>query len=400
MEDESVIVVGAGTVGLITALGLAQAGVGVRVLEAASAAVTAPRDMVYHWSVLEGLDQLGVLGDCTESGLRTDRWAYKVFETGEKVGFTLEVLADEIPHPFNLHLGQSEMTRILLAHLARYPGASVGWATTVTSVAQDAAGVTVVAEGPDGVQTHRAGWVVGADGSRSVVRRELGLAFAGMTWPERFVATNLRFDFASLGFEIAGYQIDPDKAAVVAQVDSSGLWRYTHAESRTMSEDTIGERVQAILTEVLPQGADPLVESSYPYRIHQRSADRFRVGRAVLVGDAAHLTNPTIGLGMTSGLFDAYALTEALAAVIHHERGEEILDRYSEVRRRNFWEYSSPTSSEAKEFVFPVAGDPRQPEHLQELRDIAADPDACREYVRSAAGCATPSLLSSAPTPF
>jgi 3-(3-hydroxy-phenyl)propionate hydroxylase len=339
-----------------------------------------------------------VLADCTQSGLRTDRWAYKVYETGEKVGFTLEVLADEIPHPFNLHLGQSEMTRILLAHLAQHPGVSVEWATTVTSVAQDAAGATVVAEGPNGGQTYRAGWVVGADGSRSVVRRELGLAFAGMTWPERFVATNLRFDFASLGFEIAGYQLDADKAAIVAQVDSTGLWRYTHAEPRTLSEETIGERVRAILAEVLPPGADPRVESSYAYRIHQRSADRFRIGRAVLVGDAAHLTNPTLGLGMTSGLFDAFALIEALAAVIHGERDEEILDRYSEARRRNFWEFCSPTSSEAKEFVFPLNGDPRSAERLQELREIAADPDAYREYVRSAAGCATPSLLSSAST--
>ena len=399
MEKESVVVVGAGTVGLTVALGLAQAGISVRVLEAAETVVTAPRDMFYDWSVLDGLSRLGILDDCEQAGLRVDRWGYRLLKTGENIRFGLSAIADEIAYPFNLHLGQSAMTQIMLTHLARYPNVAVEWGTKVTEVVQDSSGVTVVAEGPDETRTWRAGWVVGADGSRSIVRRQQGLAFAGMTWPERFVATDLRFDFADLGFEKAGYQIDPVYGAVVSRIDQTEVWRYIFAESRTLPEDSLDERVRSVLHEVLPDGADPLIGKSYPYRIHQRSAERFRVGRALLVGDAAHLTNPTSGLGMTSGLFDAYALTEALAAVIHHERGDDVLDRYSQVRRDNFWEFTSPTSSEAKEIVFPFGDDVMQAESIQELREIAADPDACRDYLRSLAGCVTPSLLAPAQAP-
>jgi 3-(3-hydroxy-phenyl)propionate hydroxylase/6-hydroxy-3-succinoylpyridine 3-monooxygenase len=386
MDNESVVIVGAGSVGLTVALGLARAGISVRVLEAAETVVTAPRDMVYDWSVLDGLSRLGILDDCEQAGLRNDSWGYKLLQTGENIRFSLSAIADEIPHPFNLHLEQSVMTRIMLSHLARYPDVAVEWGT-------------IIAEGPDETRTWRADWVVGADGSRSIVRRQQGLAFAGMTWPERFVATDLRFDFAALGFEKAGYQIDPVYGAVVSKVDPTGLWRYTRAESRTLPEDSIDERVRSVLDAVLPDGTDPLIGKSYPYRIHQRSAERFRVGRALLVGDAAHLTNPASGLGMTSGLFDAYALTEALAAVIHHERGDDVLDRYSQVRRDNFWEFTSPASTEAKELVFPLGDDGMQAESIQELREIAADPDARREHLRSLGGCVTPSLLTPAQAP-
>jgi 3-(3-hydroxy-phenyl)propionate hydroxylase/6-hydroxy-3-succinoylpyridine 3-monooxygenase len=396
MDNESVVVVGAGSVGLTVALGLAQAGISVRVLEAAETVVTEPRDMVYDWSVLDGLSRLGILDDCEQAGLRNDSWGYRLLKTGETIRFSLSAIADEIPHPFNLHLEQSAMTRIMLSHLARYPDVTVEWGTRVTEVVQDSSGVTIVAEGLDETRTWRAGWVVGADGSRSIVRRQQGLAFAGMTWPERFVATDLRFDFAALGFEKAGYQIDPVYGAVVSKVDTTGLWRYIHAESRTLPEDSVDERVRSVLDAVLPDGADPLIGKSYLYRIHQRSAERFRVGRALLVGDAAHLTNPASGLGMTSGLADAYALTEALAAVIHHVRGDDVLDRYSQVRRDNFWEFTSPASTEAKELVFPFGDDDMQAESIQELREIAADLDARREHLRSLGGCVTPSLLTPA----
>jgi 3-(3-hydroxy-phenyl)propionate hydroxylase/6-hydroxy-3-succinoylpyridine 3-monooxygenase len=394
MEDPQVIVVGAGTVGLVTALGLARAGVHVTVLEAAPSPATTPRDMVYTWPVLDGLARLGVLPDCTDAGMTNQCWCFRALKTGERIDFDLSLLADEVEYPFNLHLAQAGMTRVLTEHLASYPGARVEWSTTVAKVTQDSAGVSVAAAGGHGLQDYRADWIVGADGSRSVVRRHLGLAFAGSTWPERFVATDLRFDFGCIGYAAASYQIGEANGAVVSQVDRSGAWRYIHSESRALPEETIQQRVRSILGAVLPSGSDPRVEGSYPYRIHQRSADRFRVGRAILVGDAAHLSNPVNSSGMTSGLFDAYALTEALAAVIHGERGEEILDLYSDVRRRNFWEYASPTSSELKEFVFPSDGGSRLKAEWQRYRAISSDPLRHREFLRAGAGCATPSLLT------
>jgi len=285
------------------------------------------------------------------------------------------------------------MTRILLGHLARFPAAVVEWGTGVTGVTQRPDGVRVAAEASDGAAAYSAGWIVGADGARSIVRRELGLGFAGMTWPDRFVAVNMRFDFDAVGFAREEFRIDPVRGAVVAQVDKSGLWRYIYAENRTLPEESIGERVRQRLRAELPDGADPRIENFFPYRTHQRSADTYRVGRALLVGDAAHLTNPVRALGMASGLSDAYALAEALSAVLVDGRDAEILDRYSLVRRRNFLDCTSPISAAAKEFVFPFHYASGQEEGLEQLRAMAADPAARREYQLEEGRLGTPSLL-------
>lgn len=396
MKDDSVIVVGAGTVGLVTALGLARAGVPVRVLEAAPSIPDGARDMVYSWAVLDGLARLGLLPDAERRGLRVTAHSYRVRKTGETLRFDVSALDGVVAHPFNLHVGQGEMTRILLEHLARCPAAAVEWGTNVMGVTQRPDGVTVVGEAGGGAATYSAGWVVGADGARSIVRRELGLGFAGMTWPDRFVAINLRFDFEAMGFTPAAYQIDPVRGAVVAQVDKTGLWRYIYAENRTLAEESIGERVRQRLRAELPDGADPGIESFFPYRTHQRCADTYRVGRALLVGDAAHLTNPVRALGMTSGLFDAFALTEALSAVLVDGHDAEILDRYSLVRRRNFLDCTSPISAAAKEFVFPFHHASGQEERLEQLRTMAADPAARRDYLLEDSRLGTPSLNTTA----
>src|SRR4051794_18743829 len=110
MESDSVIVVGAGPVGLVTALGLAQAGVAVQVLDAAQGMATDAREPIYHWSTLPGLDRLGVLQDCIAAGLRNDTWSFRVPRTGERIAFCLDTVADEIAYPFNVHLRQSSMT--------------------------------------------------------------------------------------------------------------------------------------------------------------------------------------------------------------------------------------------------------------------------------------------------
>lgn len=88
------------------------------------------------------------------------------------------------------------------------------------------------------------------------------------------------------------------------------------------------------------------VNAYAPYQMHQRVVDRMREGRILLAGDSAHVTNPTGGLGLTGGMFDAFALIEILNRVLHEGAGEDLLELYDRDRRRIFIEQTSPRASD------------------------------------------------------
>jgi 3-(3-hydroxy-phenyl)propionate hydroxylase/6-hydroxy-3-succinoylpyridine 3-monooxygenase len=215
-----------------------------------------------------------------------------------------------------------------------------------------------------------------------------------MTWPERFVATNVLYDFQDLGYSDGTFLVDPTYGAVIARIDREGLWRCTYCEDASLPEESIPERMPAYFKAILPEGAPmPEVVSWSPYKMHQRAADRMRVGRVLLAGDAAHATNPTGGMGLTSGLFDTYVLYEALAAVIHGEADASVLDAFSDARLKIFLEQASPAASEFKRLVFH-SHDPERLDHdLEPMRQVAADRDALLQMQLGMATLETPSLV-------
>jgi len=397
MKRDNVIVVGAGPTGLVTALGLARAGIEVTVLEREPAIVKSPRALVYHWAVLDGLDRVGILDDAIRAGFTNPELCIIVLKTGEKIRLNMNALASEVTHPYQVHLGQGKLAAIALEHLLRFPHATIRWSTRVTGLAQDADGVTVRADCPDGAIELPAGWVVGADGGSSAVRQLLGLSMDGMTWPERFVATNIRYDFAKYGYAPANVVIDAPYGAIVAKIDHSGLWRCTYCEDDSLPEETILERMPAYFRAALPGPKQyELVEYS-PYRMHQRCAEHMRVGRMVLAGDAAHITNPTGGLGLTSGLYDAYVLYDALAAVIRGQVSATVLDRYSDERRRAFLEHASPEASNFKRMVYHAKSDAQLEAQLEGFREAARDQSLQRLIFLTAKKLETPPLVPRRP---
>jgi 3-(3-hydroxy-phenyl)propionate hydroxylase len=387
-----VIIVGAGPVGLVTAYGLARAGIPVTVLEAEAQVVDSPRAMVYHWALLEDLDQLGLLEAIDRRGFRKDDYGYRVHATGETLTYTLKALSDETPYPYNIHLGQDELCAIVLERLAGLPNASVHWESPVTAVSQDATEARATTAGDDVDRHHVGSWVIGCDGARSTVRRLLGVAFAGTTWPQRFVATNVFFDFDAHGYTRSVFLMDDVYGAVIAKINSENLWRVTYSEDLSLPEGQIGERVGQYFAEILPDGGPYELERFSGYRLHQRTAERWRVGRVLLAGDAAHATNPTGGFGLASGLFGAFSLIRTFASVILDGAPDELIDRWAEERRRIFLEVASPAATRMKRTVYESDRDAGH-ETLEGLRATIADPAAFRERLRF------PSRLKSAQGP-
>lgn len=399
MPDTDVVVVGAGPVGLATALGLARAGIRSVVLDKDAGLNTSPRAMAHLYPVLPGLDGLGVLDDMKAIGLVGPGINFIDMASGEHFPQRLSVLQGLVPHPYALQLGQGDVGTVLLQHLTSYSGTEVRWNSRVTEVANQEAGVAVNYETPDGTGVIRAGWLVAADGSSSTVRDLLGLPFDGFTWPDRFVSTNIRHDFSGHGLPSANWRIDSEHGAVIARIDQSDLWRYTFREPGDLPLEGLEERIHEHFEGGLYGGEYELVQFA-PYRMHQRCVDSFRHGRVVLAGDAAHITNPIGGLGLSGGLLDAFVLYEALAAVIDGKVDDSILDVYSERRKQVWTDVVSPTASRLKRMLFdpPPPGEPRA-EILAELRATAHDDDLLREDLLRQGAIATPSILPAGSSP-
>jgi 3-(3-hydroxy-phenyl)propionate hydroxylase/6-hydroxy-3-succinoylpyridine 3-monooxygenase len=376
-----VIVVGGGPTGFVTALGLAQAGADVCLIEAEDDINDSPRACVYHWSMLDGLERLGIREEAERIGYTKDDYLWLVKRTGERLPYDLEVLSSVTRFPYNIQLGQDRLAQICRARLAALPNATVRFSTPLTTLAQDDESVRVRVEGPDGPEFLAARYLVGADGAGSLVRKTLGLSFDGMTWPERFVATNLHHDFESGGYWQSTMVIAEQWGAVIVKITQGqngqgGLWRCTYMEDAALPERTYLERMPEAYRNLLPgSGGYELVQAS-PYKMHQRCAETFRKGRVLLAGDAAHVTNPTGGFGLTTGLFDAFALWPTLAAVILEGADPTLLDTWADERRRIFLDKTSPQACAYKDFVFHACGGgPRLEERLEGMRAMVHDPD-------------------------
>jgi len=383
LQDQHVLIAGGGPVGFLTALGLVQHGVRVTLVEAEDSIVNSPRAMVYHWSVLEGLEKLGVLNDARQRGFTKQDYCHTVFRTGERIYWSLDPLADETDYPYNLHLGQNDLAEIARTHLAAIPLAEVRFGTRISGLNQDGDGVTATLEGANGTEELRADWLIACDGAGSTVREKLlDLNFFGITWPERFIATNVRFDLEAHGYARANFVMDDIFGAIIAKIDESDLWRITFMEDVGQPLDTVRDRIHTFYNAYVPgiEGYD-LVQYS-PYRMHQRCVDTMRVGRVLLAGDAAHITNPTGGLGLTSGLFDSFFLVEIMNAIVNEGAPHDLLNRYSDERRRAFIELASPQATRNKQRIYHAHEGTWFDRELVEIRKLATDRDAVLGQVR------------------
>jgi len=375
---QHVIIAGGGPAGLLTALGLAKAGARVTVLEAREELNNNPRALVYHYPVLPHLEKLGILKDCVDAGFTRQGFAWRDHSSEEMIHWSLNCLDDIASHPYALHLHQGLLSRIVANHLERFSNAEVRRSTRVISCSEHDSGVVVKVEGPKGLESIDGDFLIGADGAASSVRRDiLKLSFFGTTWPMRYIATNTRIDLSSLGYDDTTMQVDDNYGAVLCRIDDTQLWRVTFMEDLDLPEEGIPQRIVDKFIRHLPDLPYEVV-SYAPYRMHQRVANKMRIGRILLAGDAAHVTNPTGGLGLTGGMFDAFALTEALNRVIHDSADHDILEHYETDRRRIFTELVSPRASDNLRRLYYLQPGQQKDDCIEWFRKVSKNQDMMR----------------------
>ena len=383
VTEDRVFVAGAGPVGLVAAAALVRAGIPVTVFEAAPELSKESRASTFHPSTLDMLDDLGLAEALIATGLVAPRVQYRTRHDGVIAAFDFGAIADLTRHPYRLQSEQHNLTRIIDAALRPEPNYRIEFGQRVAGARQDADGVTVTLASADGrTQERRARWLIGADGARSEVRKALGVEFEGFTWPERFLVIGTRFDFYALvpGLDAVSYVADPAQWHFYLQIP--GMWRMMFPIPPEVSDETATSRdfAAATLATVQPNATAADIAHVTLYRVHQRVAKTFLVGRAFLAGDAAHVNNPLGGMGMNGGIHDAVNLTGRLARVWRGAASEAELGRYDAQRRLVTLEYVQKHTIQNKRNL-ETADPAEQARFRAELRAIAADPARTRDYL-------------------
>jgi len=378
LNEERVLIAGAGPVGLVAAAHLARAGVPVTVFEQGATLSEESRASTFHPPTLDMLHALGAAEPLLAQGLKAPTFQYRTKRDGLLAEFDFAAIADATKHPYRVQCEQSKLTRILYEQMRGHPQFEMEFGSTVKAVNQDGAGVTISIE-RDGKTEQRSGrYLIGADGASSAVRHSLGIEFEGFTWPDRLLVVSTPFDFFSVisGLSSVSYVADPERWYFLLQIPR--LWRAMFLVNEDASDERVQTRefAQSLMAGVVPGISNYEISHITLYKVHQRVAKTFKLGRAFLIGDAAHINNPLGGMGMNGGIHDAVNLAERLAAVWHGRSGEAELDRFDQQRRLVTLEYTQNTTIQNKKNL-ESTGD----EFGQSLRAIAADPARTRDYL-------------------
>jgi 2-polyprenyl-6-methoxyphenol hydroxylase-like FAD-dependent oxidoreductase len=318
-----VLVVGAGPSGLMLGGELARYGVAVRVVDQLAEPTTQSRAIGVHARTLEIFDELGIADALVARGVPVRGAAIRA--SGKPVA---EVDFAGLPtrFPFVLCAAQTE-TEAVLRELAARRGVNIERRCELVSFTQDDHGVDAVVRTPLGDERVRARWIIGCDGAHSAVRHGVGAKFDGHSYEDTFVLADLDIAWDEPADRMLTFLGEDGVAAFFPL--PGGRWRVIVSAAGALGEHPSEADVRAVC-ERRGRRDVPTRNARWiaPFRIHCRQVERYRHGRAFLVGDAAHIHSPVGGQGMNTGMQDAHNLGWKLAMVARGIAGEALLDSY------------------------------------------------------------------------
>ena len=315
-----IAIVGAGPIGLMLANLLGADGVNVVLVERNDGLVGLPRAIAYDPETLRLFAQVGLF-DALADGLVQDPEVVYLNARGVKL---MEMAPPRSAYGHS-QLGtfyQPHLEQVLLAGLARFDSVRALFNHHVTSISQDELGVEMLVETPTGTLSLRAKFLVGCDGGNSSTRDWIGSRLVGSTYAERWLVLDTRID--NHGVDNITFFCDPRRPAVrLPAVGSRVRWEFMQLLGEKPDELASDESVRRLLEPFVDFSAVE-IERRVVYTFHARVADRWRKGRVLLAGDAAHLMPPFAGQGMNSGMRDVANLAWKLAAAVAGRAGDEI----------------------------------------------------------------------------
>jgi len=331
-ETVDVLIVGAGPVGLVLANLLGQHGVRTLVLERNARVETEPRAVTLDDESLRVVQASGLVQEVLSNvvlgyGVQYYDWRGRPFAS-------IQPTRQEYGYPKRNAFRQPALVEALHQGLSRFEHVRVLFEHEIVSLKQAADGVTCVAAQGLQLKEFRAAYVVGCDGGRSRVREICNVVLDGSTYPERWLIVDLAQ--RTTPFRHTRTYCDPARPAIRLPGPHGSLRYEFMLRSGDRDEEVLDEQTfRGWIAARTPEDADlPLVRKAV-YGFHARVATRWKLGRVMLAGDAAHLTPPFAGQGLNSGIRDAANLAWKLAAVVKWSARPDLLDTYETERRHH-----------------------------------------------------------------
>ncbi|MDO8771393.1 MAG: FAD-dependent oxidoreductase [Burkholderiaceae bacterium] len=328
-----VVIVGAGPVGLATAIDLAQSGMPVVLLDDDNTVSVGSRGVCYAKRTLEVLDRLGVGGSCVDKGVSWNV-GRTFFREEEVYNFNLRP-EDDHKRPGMINLPQYYLEEFEVTRAQELINLDMRFKNKVVSVHPDGNGATLQIETPDGIYSLDTDWLIVADGARSSIRRMMNLEIEGKVFMDRFLIADvvMKADFPTERW----FWFDPPFHAgqsVLLHRQSDNVFRidFQLGWQADPDEEKKPENVIPRIKAMLGDDREFELEWVSVYTFQCRRMKSFTHGRVLFVGDAAHQVSPFGARGANSGIQDADNLCWKLKLVIEGKAPSTLLDTYSEER--------------------------------------------------------------------
>ncbi|ALH95459.1 bifunctional 3-(3-hydroxy-phenyl)propionate/3-hydroxycinnamic acid hydroxylase [Acinetobacter equi] len=326
-----VAILGAGPVGLTIANYLSKQGIQVTIIEQLDTLIDYPRAIGIDDESLRTIQSLGLIEKVLPH--TTPNHAMRFLTPKGRCFADIQPMTREFGFPRRNAFIQPQVDNVLLEGLKQYKNTQVLFSRQLTEFNQDSNGVTLHIETKDkNKETIRAQYLIACDGGNSIVRRTLNIGFDGKTAPNQWIVVDIEND--PLATPHIYLCCDPVRPYVSAALPH-GIRRFEFMvmPGETQEELSKPENIAKLLSKVLPttDGIEVIRERVYTH--NARIADKFRVDRILLAGDAAHIMPVWQGQGYNSGMRDAFNLAWKVALVVQSKASPALLDTYQIERK-------------------------------------------------------------------